>query len=78
MVFAVRITYNSALSACEKAADWQGALRLFCHLEDERVKPDVITYSVPELQSVSSCLKNLVTISYLDHMYRYVLQLQCA
>ena len=45
-----RITYNSTLNACEKAADWQGALKLFDEIEKESVEADVITYSAASLQ----------------------------
>jgi hypothetical protein len=43
----LRITYNSTLNACEKAADWLGALLLLEELERESVEADVITYSAP-------------------------------
>ena len=52
-----RITYNSTLNACEKAADWQGALKLFDELEKESVEADVITYSAASLQSLLQFLQ---------------------
>ncbi len=39
------ISYNTAISACEKGGQWQRALDLLERCEFAGIKPDVITYS---------------------------------
>ena len=47
------ITHNVAISACEKAGQWEPALSLLAKLEDSGLVPDVVTYGA----SISACEK---------------------
>merc|ERR1712137_1450706 len=47
------ITYNAAISACEKGEQWQEALRLLNELKKTNIAPDTITYSA----AISGCQK---------------------
>ncbi|CAE7947721.1 unnamed protein product [Symbiodinium sp. KB8] len=47
------ITYNVAISACEKAAEWEPALSLLSKLGDASLIRDVVTYGA----SISACEK---------------------
>ena len=49
----LRISYNSTLSACEKAADWATALLLFDDFKKRQLRAGVITYSAV----ISACEK---------------------
>ncbi len=39
------ITYNAAISACDKGRQWQEALRLVYEMLAKGLTPDVITYN---------------------------------
>ena len=39
------ITYNAAISVCEKAGEWVRALQLLQSMENSRVEANTITYS---------------------------------
>ncbi len=47
------ITYNSALSACEKSEHWQQALGIFERMRGEYVQRNTITYSA----AIGACEK---------------------
>jgi pentatricopeptide repeat protein len=47
------ITYNAAISACEKGGQWEKALQLLEEMQAKGVEPDVITYSA----TISACEK---------------------
>ena len=47
------ITYNSAISACEKGEQWQQALELFERMRGECVQRNTCTYSA----AISACEK---------------------
>jgi pentatricopeptide repeat protein len=47
------ITYNAAISACEKEGKWQQALALLDQMRDQGVTADVITYNA----AISACEK---------------------
>merc|ERR1719428_884319 len=41
-----RATYTAAITACERAADWEGAIRLLRQMQAERIEPDAAVYNV--------------------------------
>ena len=47
------ITYDAAISACEKGGQWQQGLELFERMRGECVQRDTITYGV----AISACEK---------------------
>merc|ERR1711938_278624 len=47
------ITYNAAISACEKGGQWERALALLDAMQAAGVAPDTITYSA----AISACEK---------------------
>ena len=47
------MTYNAAISACEKVAQWQRALSMLAEMEARGVAPNVISYSA----AISACEK---------------------
>ncbi|CAE8586890.1 unnamed protein product [Polarella glacialis] len=47
------VTYNAAISACEKSGQWQQALSLLSLMPEARVVPNEITYSA----AISACEK---------------------
>ena len=48
------ITYNAAISACEKGEQWQQVLRILAEMRSVSVLPDVITYNA----AISACEKS--------------------
>ncbi len=47
------LSFSSAISACEKAGEWQKALLLLESTSSARLSPDVIIYSAPWSEQVS-------------------------
>ena len=47
------ITYNAAISACEKAGEWASASQLLDGMAKSRVEADTITYNA----AISACEK---------------------
>ena len=47
------ISYNSAISACEKGQQWEQALRLLLEMRSSRLEPNVISYN----SAISACSK---------------------
>ena len=47
------ISYNSAISACEKGQQWQQALMLFSEMGQQHVVPNVVTHNA----AISACEK---------------------
>eukprot|EP00438_Fugacium_kawagutii_P014443 Skav223490 [mRNA] locus=scaffold1160:9704:16560:- [translate_table: standard] len=47
------IPYSATISACEKAVQWQQALRIFEEMQTSRVNPDTVSYNA----SISACEK---------------------
>jgi len=39
------ITYNSALGACQRAAEWHTAVHLLGHMQEESMHPDHIAFN---------------------------------
>ena len=48
------ITWNAAISACEKGGQWERAMELFQKMQERRVVPNVITWSA----AISACEKS--------------------
>ena len=42
------ISYNAAISACERDAQWEQALGLLPEMRSSRLEPTVISYKDPE------------------------------
>ncbi|CAK0818429.1 unnamed protein product [Prorocentrum cordatum] len=40
-----RVSYNTAITACDNLGQWQQVLVLFRELLEDKLKPDVISYS---------------------------------
>ena len=47
------ISYNAAISACEKGGQWEPALQLLEEMKSSGIEPDVISYSA----AISACEK---------------------
>ena len=47
------VSYNSTISACEKAGQWERALELLSEMQEHGLEPDVISYSA----TISACEK---------------------
>ncbi len=47
------ISYNSAISACEKGQQWEQALRLLLEMRSSRLEPNVMSYN----SAISACEK---------------------
>ena len=47
------ISFNAAISSCEKAEQWQQALFLFQTMRNAKIQPNVISYNA----AISSCQK---------------------
>ena len=47
------ISYNAAISACEKGSQWQEALELLAEMQAQGLEPNVISYSA----AISACEK---------------------
>ena len=47
------ISYNSAISACEKGQQWEQALRLLLEMRSSRLEPNVMSYN----SAISACSK---------------------
>ena len=39
------ISYNAAISACQKRGEWQQAVSLFRAMPQARITPDVVSYN---------------------------------
>ena len=59
--------FNAAISACEKAAKWEEAVKLLRKMTEVGIRPDVVSYS----SAISACEKGVQTdiaLSLLDEM----------
>ena len=68
------ITYNAAISACEKGEQWEYALALLRRMEARRLRPDAISYCA----TISACGRGGQwerVLSLLDQMEEGGLQL---
>merc|ERR1719161_1635739 len=48
-------TYNAAVVACEKAAQWEEAVRLLADMHTARVEPNAMSYTF----AISACERSL-------------------
>jgi pentatricopeptide repeat domain-containing protein 1 len=49
------ISYNAAISACEKGLQWEKALHFLSEMRTQGLQPDVISYNA----AISACEKGL-------------------
>ena len=42
------ISYNSAITSCEKAAEWEMALSLLASFKSKGLQPDIVSFDAPD------------------------------
>lgn len=53
------ITYSSLISACEKAGQWETALRIFNEMQQDNCVPNTVTYN----SLVTACAQGALVMS---------------